>query len=154
MLESKYLTQFQRLQTEGAELFELRGNRLLVEMLPEEEIKTASGLVMAKDVRQVRGSSIAQNEATVALVIYVGKGYYDDSTGEEVPLDVKPGDIILTSAMGLKYYSTFPGLQGYTQNSLALTTDDNIHAVIPGFVAYEKIKGLLNAPQAAEVANG
>jgi co-chaperonin GroES (HSP10) len=144
MLESRYLTQFQRLQTDGAELFQLRGNRLLVEILPEEEIKTESGLIMAKGIKHARGGSIEEHKATIALVVYVGKGYFDDDTGEDVAMDVKPGDIILLSPMGLKFYSTFPGLKGFTQNTLAMTTDDNIHAIIPGLVALDKVKGLLN----------
>lgn len=140
MLASNYLEKFKRLQDHKA-LFELRGDRLLIEVLPKEELTTASGLFIATDINQ--RSATKDNQATLGVVLLVGEGFYDDETKVSVPLDVKPGNIILLSGMGLKYYSSFPGIQGYVPNTIALTRDSEVHMVIPDAETYEKYKEVL-----------
>ena len=140
MIESKYLEKFKRLQ-EHKDLYTLRGDRLLIEILPKEELTTASGLVIAT-VDDYR-STTKDNQATLGIVLLVGVGYYDEDTGKDVPLDVQPGNIVLLSGMGLKLYSSFPGCQGYIPNTIALTRNSECHMIIPNADAYEKYKAVL-----------
>lgn len=140
MLEAKYLEKFNKLGLRK-ELFQLRGDRILLEMLPKEDLTTESGIYIATDINY--RSSTKENQATLGVVLLVGEGYYDEETGADKPLDIKPGNIVLLSSMGLKYYSSFPGIQGYVPNTLALSRDSEVHMIIPNFEAYEQMKGVL-----------
>jgi co-chaperonin GroES (HSP10) len=140
MLETKYLDNFKRLGLRK-ELFQLRGDRILVEILPKEELTTASGLFIATDTKY--RSATNENQATLGVVLLVGEGYYDEETGVDKPMDIKPGNIVLLSSMGLKYYSSFPGIQGYVPNTLALSRDSEVHMIVPDFAAYEQMKEVL-----------
>lgn len=142
-MESKYLNRFTKLVRDGKDLVQLRGDRVLVEVLPKEELKSAGGLYMATS--DSHRTDTKENQATLALVLMTGEGYYDESTGDDLPLGVKPGDVVLLADMGLKRYTTFPGLTEYTANTIALTRDSEIHMIFRGAEAYEKAKGLLNA---------
>lgn len=141
-MESKYLSKFTRLQKEGADLFRLNGNRLLIEVLPKEELKKGS-IVIATSIKGHK-TDTTENMATLAVVLLVGAGYYDDESGEDLPIDLKPGNVVLLSNYAMKYYSQFPGLADYTENEIALTRDEEVHMVFPDLEAYQKIKGLLN----------
>lgn len=138
-LESKYLGRFSRLTHEQ---LPLRGNRLLVEVLPKEEIKTAGGLFIQSSMADHK-STTEQNRAKLAVVLATGPGYYNDETGEDVELDIKPGSVILVSEMGLKYYSHFPGLVEYTGETLALTRDSEVHISWPSLEAYTAYRNSL-----------
>lgn len=131
-MESKYLSQFEKVKS-----FRLRGNRVLIEPLPKEEIKTAGGLFVASSLSDHR-STTEQNRAVLAYVLAVGAGYYDDETKEDVGLDVAPGNIVLVSAFGMRAYSSFPGLVGYTQDSVALIRDSDVNAVWANSEAYDQ----------------
>lgn len=130
-MESKYLARFAKL-AEGQ--LPLRGNRLLVEVLPKAEIKSAGGLFINSNSSSHK-STTEMNRAKLAIVLVSGSGYYDED-GEDVALDVLPGAVIMVSEMGLKYYSEFPGIAEYTGETLALTRDSEIHAAWPSIEAY------------------
>lgn len=147
-MESKYLARFQKL--ESGQL-PLRGNRMLVEVLPKPEIKSAGGLVLSSgnDTR----TSTKENQADVAIVLAVGTGYVetvvDEATGEEkqvdVDIDIKPGSVILVSRMGLRLYSQFPGLADYTAETIALTRDTEVHCAWPSIEAFNAYQATLNS---------
>jgi co-chaperonin GroES (HSP10) len=141
-MESKYLSKFTRLQKEGAALFKLYGNRLLIEVLPKEELKVGS-LYVATNIHNHK-TDTTENMATLGVVLLTGAGYYDDTTGEDIPLELKPGNVVLLSNYAMKYYSQFPGLADYTQNTIALTREDEVHMVFPDLESFQKIKGILN----------
>jgi len=131
-MESKYLSQFEKVSA-----FRLRGNRLLVEPLPKEEIKSAGGLLLSAGSADHR-STLDQNRACLAVILSVGEGYYDDDTNNDVPLDVEAGNIILVSAYGLRTYSTFPGVVNYKQDGIALIRDSDINAVWKDMSEYKQ----------------
>jgi co-chaperonin GroES (HSP10) len=130
-MESKYLARFAKLSPGQ---LPLRGNRLLVEVLPKEEIKSAGGLFINSNASSHK-TTTEQNRAKLAIVLVSGNGYYDED-GKDVALDVEAGAVIMVSEMGLKYYSEFPGIAEYTKETLALTRDSEIHAAWPSIEAY------------------
>ncbi len=138
-MESKYLERFQKLEAND---LPLRGNRILIEVLPKEEIKQGS-IIVASNLDDHR-SSTEQNRADLGVVLAVGSGYFDDETGGDVAMDIQPGNVVLVSRMGLKLYSQFPGISGYTKETIALTRDNEIHCAWASLEAYQAYREKLN----------
>lgn len=130
-MESKYLTQFNN----NPHKLPLRGNRVLVEPLPKEEIKTASGIIVAAPKTDHR-STLEQNRAELAVVLAVGSGYYDEE-GSDVPVDLAPGNVVLINGFGLRAYSDFPGIADYVQDAIAMIRDNDVHAAWESLEAYK-----------------
>lgn len=123
MIESKYLERFTRL-VDNQQIYALRGDRLIVEVLPKAEVKVGS-IVFARDERQVRGDT-ANKQPKLAVVLAVGSGFVGDD-GESIDLEYGPGAIIMVSELGLNYFSIFPGVSEFTGNTIALTRDSEVH---------------------------
>jgi len=140
MIESKYLARFQKL--EHADM-PLRGNRLLLELLPKEEIKTAGGLIVAtqSDYR----TNTQENQCDVAVVLATGSGYYDDDTGEDVSMDLKVGNVVLLSRYGIRAYSNFPGIKDFVAGTIALARDNDVHAAWDSIASFETYKAKIDA---------
>lgn len=138
-MASKYLERFSRLTDIAG--FELRGNRLLVEVIPQEELKKGS-IVIASSLSDHK-SATQENRATLVRVLLVGTGYVDDE-GADVPMDLKPGNVVMVPQMALKLYTQFPGLQDFTSNELALLLDHEIHMKWDDDAAYDRYKVALN----------
>ena len=149
MMESKYLSRFKRLSKEEyKDLIVLTGNTLLVEVIKEEEIKTASGIVMA----QVSSYKMTAHDkkATFVRVLVAGAGFYDDVTKEPIPLDCEQGDILLVPKDSITLYSVFGGLAKYEQDTIGVTSEGAIIARIPnGLEGYNKLFAVLNEPEVA-----
>jgi co-chaperonin GroES (HSP10) len=141
-MESKFQKAFLRLKSEGTELYCLRGNNLLVEVI-EQEVKTASGIIIADDPKQ-RVGGMSEHRGVIAKVLLAGEGYYDPDTKEIEPLDINIGDIVLIPTLSISYYSTFPGLSEPTQNKIGVTLESEVKFYYRGEGALEKAKGLLN----------
>ena len=138
-MESKYLARFQKLGEIKKDLgFRLNGSRLLVEILPAKEIKTASGLVLSSpDTYKATADSY---RALLGIVLMTGEGYVDDE-GADVPMETKVGQIVVLNEFGLKYYSQFPGIADYTKNTVAMTSESEIQMSfdsIEEFIKYEQ----------------
>lgn len=138
-MESKYLARFQKLGEIKKDIgFRLNGSRLLVEILPAKEIKTASGLVLSSpDTYKATADSY---RALLGIVLMTGEGYVDDE-GADVPMETKVGQIVVLNEFGLKYYSQFPGIADYTKNTVAMTSESEIQMSfdsIEEFVKYEQ----------------
>lgn len=128
-MQSKYLAFFRQLKERQPGFYQLFGSRILVEVLPEPEMKTAGGLVIASSSRQITDTQ--ENKFTAAVVIAVGKGYYDDESGEDVALSVKPGQVVEVVRTGLRKYSTHPMLGGqYSGGELATTRESDITGLL------------------------
>ena len=134
-MESKYLSQFVQVKDK----YKLRGNRILVEVLPREEIKSAGGLILAAPPSDHR-STLDSNRACLAVVLAVGDGYYDDDTGEDSPLDIEVGNVIMLSAYGMRLYSTFPGVVDYVPEHIALIRDSDVTQAWKSKEDYEQYK--------------
>lgn len=141
-MESKYLARFKKAAEAGG-FAGLRGDRLIVEVLPKEEMVTEGGLFVASDIKNIR-SDTTENRPTLGVVLVAGSGYVDDD-GNDVDLEFEPGNVILVSPMGLKLYSEFPGMMGFVANSIALTREGEVHMSWPSIEAYQAYKAALNS---------
>lgn len=135
MEQSKYLESFKR--AEGT--FKLYGSKILVERLELGEATTKGGLIIAEapNTRQ----DLKLQKPHIATVLAVGEGYYDAETKSYLPLEVKPGNVVILNSLGVQYYSVVPGATGYTGNKIGMTTEDVVQMVfenIEQFQAYEK----------------
>ena len=129
-METKYLDRFLRL---APGQLPLRGNRLLVELLPKEEVLTAGGLVIATNLNDHR-STTKENQADLAVVLAAGPGYYSDDTGDDVALDVKPGNVVMLTRYGIR---------AFRQDTIAMCRDSDIHAAWESIEAYEQYRAAL-----------
>lgn len=135
----------------GPSTFVLRGATLIVEILPPEEIKTASGLIVASSSDQARGGTAAAHRVDVAKVLMSGEGYWNENirpgTDEPIgmePLEAQPGAIIMMPQYSAQLLSHFPGISRPTSNKLAMIKMDQILAYYPTQEAYESAKRAIN----------
>lgn len=142
-MESKYLEQFQKLLSpEAKQLYRLMGGRILVELLPAQEIKTSGGLILSAPSNQVKLSAQSQ-QAVLAIVLMTGEGYVDGE-GNDVPMDVKVGNVVMLNDLGLRAYSTFPGVLGYTQSTIALSNEGDVQMLFNSILDYQEYTAILN----------
>jgi co-chaperonin GroES (HSP10) len=135
MQASKYLEAFKFAKEQTVDGYQLYGDSLLVERVPEEEVKTSSGIVLATSVKNQVGT-IAENKPHFVHVIDVGPGYYD-ADGKDVPLSVSPGDIILVGVNSVKWFSHME-IPNYEPFSIGLTREAEIQLKFKGHDAYRK----------------
>jgi co-chaperonin GroES (HSP10) len=144
MIESKYLKQFQRMAAEGKDAYRLNGEFILVEELPFEEKKTKGGIILPGSEKNRDG--FGQNRPTLVIVLAIGEGYYDDVTGESVPLDVAPGDIILVGGQSVKWLSYLgPIISAEGAARIGLSTASETQLKFNGAAGYQKVYELLGA---------
>lgn len=140
MLKSEYLERFKRLKEANAS-FLLHGDRLIVEVLPKEEIKM--GLItIAVDPKSIKNQT-TQHLPTLVVVLQAGEGY-EDEDGNDVPMPYSQGEVLLVSEPGLRPYSQFPGISELVSNKIALTRESEVHMSWPSIEAYEAYKAALN----------
>lgn len=105
--KKSYLNAFQHLQANGAQYFTLIGDNIIVEEVAKEELKTASGIIIASSDKHRQVNTVEDARPLLVRVLLVGQGYYDDVTGESQSLGVNPGDILLVGKLGVKWLSSF-----------------------------------------------
>ena len=140
-MESKYLERFSKIK--NGDHFVLKGDKLIVEVLPKEEFKTAGGLFLQTDSNQVRNSS-EENRVTLGLVLLTGSGFEDDEGNIEEP-ELKPGMVVLLAPESLRLFTQWPGLVGFTANEIALTRESHISMFWPSIDAYISYRTQLNS---------
>lgn len=130
---SKYLTFFQTLKEHQPNFYKLFGSRILVEVLPDVEMKTAGGLIVGSARNQ--RTDTEENKFTAAVVLSVGNGFYDED-GKDVPLDTKPGQVVEVVRSSLRRYSTHPVLGAqFTTGDLAAVKEGDITCLLADSVA-------------------
>jgi co-chaperonin GroES (HSP10) len=128
-MKSKYLRFFQKLKEQRPNFYQLYGSRILVEVLPDPEVKTAGGLIVSGVRNQVTDTQ--ENKFTAAVILAVGAGYYNDETNEDVPLTLKPGQVVEVVRTALRRYSTHPALGSqFTTGDLATTKEADINGLL------------------------
>ena len=150
MNESKYLKAFQRLE-EAKMAFDIPGDGILVENIKEEEVKTKSGLVISSASGYKIADQIAANLPKFVHVLAKGKGYYNDETGDDVPLSVNPGDIILVGQASVRWFGSLP-IDGYEPFSIGVTLESEAQIKFQGIEKYRETFRILNQPAEIEVA--
>lgn len=150
MKPSKYLEKVQRAVTEAKDGFVLTGNVLLVEKVPHEEVKTKSGLVLATHTGKDQVNSISANMPVFVHVLAVGSGFYDtvkdddgNDVGVDVPLDTKPGDILLVGQHSARWLSVFP-IDNYEPFTVGVTSEAETQMRFRGLEAYGEFAKALN----------
>jgi co-chaperonin GroES (HSP10) len=139
--ESKYLSKFNKLRELG-EIHQLRGGRVEVEVLPEVEIKSKGGLIIQTTPDSHR-SSVDMNRVIMGIVLNVGTGYRDQN-GEQVEIDLKPGNVVELSRMGIRHFSTHSLVDTFANNELALIHESEIARVFPNIEAWMKAREIVN----------
>lgn len=80
-MEGKYLEAFKELFEQGSNFYQLIGDCLIVEELPQkEEEKSTGGIILPMTKGQ---NAIAQGRPLFVQVLAVGEGYYDDTNMEK-----------------------------------------------------------------------
>lgn len=138
-MESKFLERFKRLSALTSQEFVLVGERMLIEVFPQTELKTKGGIIIA-DPSGYK-TETQTNRPLLGVVLAVGQGYVDED-GKEEPNEYKPGEVVIVSRMGPLYYSEFPGL-GSTNNEIAMTRSSEVHMSWPNIEAYEKFREVI-----------
>jgi len=166
--QSKYLKRFQQLTEELGESSQLQGNYLLIEKIPKGEQVSKGGIVMPSDEvssRQISGRA-PERSLLFVRVVHVGVGYYetipeDPYRGESalsakegavyvtpkevlIPLDTQPGDIVAVPFVTVKWFSQFGSMEDYEQDSIGLTTENDIQWNVGDEAAYNAVFGVLN----------
>ncbi len=149
-MKSKFLSAFQKLQTDGKALCRAIGDVIIVEEAGKPEVTTKSGLILAESTRNADG--FGQNRPTLVHVLYTGEGYYDDETGEEVDLDVKPGDICLTGVQSCKWLSHFGPIISVEGCRIGLALESDIQFIFRGPDAYAEACKMLESLVTAGVS--
>jgi co-chaperonin GroES (HSP10) len=142
-VKSKYLEAFQKLRAEGASLYQLVGGVILVEEAAKPEVTTKSGIILAESTRNHDG--FGQNRPTLIHILDVGEGYYDDETGEAIPVDLQPGDICLTGVQSCKWLSHFGPIVSTEGARIGLALESEIQLRFRGPDAYAAACKLLES---------
>jgi co-chaperonin GroES (HSP10) len=137
-VKSEYLGKFK----ESVNTFQLFGNRILVERVDMGEAKTAGGIIIVES--QKTRPDLQLQKPHIAIVLAIGKGYFDADENSYEALEVQPGNIVMLNSSGVIYYSTLPGASSYTANTVGITDEGNVQMVFKdkeAFEAYAKIMG-------------
>lgn len=126
---------------EASKFFTLVGNRILVERLPDEEVKTSTGLILSGGSR----SEVSASKPLICLVVAIGEGYTPvDGTEEKIPLDVKVGSVVMINEAGVNFFSTIPGFTAYSEMKLGLASEGDIQMRFANMEEFEAYKRALN----------
>lgn len=140
-MESKYLEKFRTLAEDAEQDFKLFGDYIFVERIEEPEKKTKSGIVMPQST--VHPVKWDQTDLPVLChVLYVGEGYYKEN-GEDEPLCVEPGDIVLVGQISVNWFKTFMSITD--PGKIGITRESEIKARITGRDGYAKVDGILGS---------
>lgn len=135
-----YYDKFSRLST-IAESFTLPGPRMLVEILPKEELKTAGGLIISAGAGYKTTNEM--NRPLFGVILLNGEGE-EDEDGNNIPLPLKPGAVVQINLHGPVYYSEFPGL-GSTEDQIAMIAPNHIQMSWPTIADFKKFQEVLGA---------
>ncbi len=138
-----YLKAFDTIREKAPDAFDLYGDALLVEEIPAEEVKRASGLFVpvAKAVTNVNG--IESNRAVFCRVLAVGEGYISDD-GESVPLNVEIGDVILVGRLSVNWFSVFGSVVATSGAQIGYTRESEIKVRFRGQAGYDATFSILS----------
>ncbi len=102
----------------------LYGKQILVRLIPETEIKSASGLIMAAPQNQWL-NTMNTKKLVFCEVLETGQGY-TDANGERRSLDAEPGDIVVVGQNAPLAFTRFWDVPMTNEFQLAHITEDDI----------------------------
>lgn len=147
---SRYLAAVRLAAKEFEEL--LTGDLMLVEAIPQEEIVSAGGIIIASTQRQV--NSVKANLPHFVRVLAVGPGFYDPEDPAKItPLDTQPGAIIMIGENSVKWWSHLP-VTGYKPYDMGITSESEIQIKFKDDEAFRRVFGAINKGLEAKVDTG
>jgi co-chaperonin GroES (HSP10) len=149
MQESRYLKAFETLSKEGAGLYELVGDLMLVEVIKDEEFRTKSGLVITSSIG-TQVNDLRADKPSFARVLEVGRGTPNDD-GVIEQYDVSPGDIVLVPLTSIRKFSVFGSLLTYGETQIGLCKADDIQLRFKGQNAFNQYFRILNQAVESQV---
>lgn len=120
--------------------FKLFGSKLLVEKVDAGEIKSKGGIILSAPTGS--RSNVKSMEPLVCVVLAAGEGYTNDEGGS-VPLSVVPGNIIITNANGVSFFSTLPGVPNYSEMKVGITTESDVQMVFESAAQFEEYVNII-----------
>jgi len=144
MKQSKYLKAFEQLEKELGSRHKLTGANMYVEELVKEELISKGGIVLsgAGNVRDLQ--SVAFDQPLFVRVLSVGPGFYDED-GKDIPVIVKPGDIVMVATLSVKWLNSFGPIIFPKGERIGLISEDAILDIYEGEDTYEKAIEILKA---------
>lgn len=139
---SEFGREFSALRESGT--FTLRGTQIIVEITPMEEMKTKSGLIIATNSDHRGGNSVNAHKLEYGTVLIVGQGTWDDDKREYVPLDVKPGQVVILPQFSHQPISTWPTLQRPLANKISLVSANSILGFFNSPDDFAKAQAVMN----------
>lgn len=121
-MSSEFLTKFQKARSIPGVQFgdpESQSDYLLIERLPEEEITSKGGIIIAAPNSQHKMSDTESLRAHLGVIVWAGEGVKNQER-------FKAGTIVLLNEYSIRWYTTFPGLPTYTEKKLGLTLSSEI----------------------------
>lgn len=112
---------------EASALPAIKGATLVVECLPKKELKTAGGIILGAVDKTHRGTAEDMRRG-LAIILACGEGY----GSPDEPCTLKPGQVVMLPYSPL-YLSEWPGIQGYTANTIALINESDVLIVYDDF---------------------
>ena len=134
-MKSKYLKKFQHLTPKD---LPISGSKILIELLPQPDLKSAGGLYLASGLKD------NLQAPTLGIVLACGVGYWDEESETFVDLDQKPGNVVLVPDFAIRGYSSFPGLKGYAGGDIALAKESDVIVSWESVEAFEAYANKLN----------
>jgi co-chaperonin GroES (HSP10) len=129
-VQSKYLKEFQVLRETGL-MPKVRGECMVVECLPKQEMKTAGGIILGAVDKTHRGTA-EDTRRGLAIIVAIGEAVTEFEVGQVVLLPYSP-----------LYLSEFYGIKGYTQNTIALVNESDILVSYKSLSQLEEIETAL-----------
>lgn len=126
--------------SESVESYELYADCLLVEKLKEPELKVGSIYLAPVSSH----SSFKADRPHFVRILALGKGFYNEETNEDVPLNVQAGDIVLVGPISVKYFSTFGDLEAYEPDTIGITREAEILWRFKGEEGWKQVFTTLN----------
>lgn len=135
----KYEEYFKKVSDEG--LLQVPGSTHIVEIIKDEELKSKGGIIISAPKAHAR-NGIEENRLLVGKVVFSGTGYYNDETGENDPLDIPPGAIVILPKYSLSLISVFPGIVEPTNDKLGMVKENQVLAFYKSVEDYNRAKKL------------
>jgi co-chaperonin GroES (HSP10) len=137
-LKSQYLDRFRALESLKEKVY-LTGDKIMIEQIKMDELKTESGLIIPTRSEGYARSTTTQGMLHIGLVILTGE--INTLPSGKV---IKPGAVVWVGEFGVRPCTTFPGLLEKTDEVLQETHLGNIQMVFENLEAYQEAVEVLN----------
>jgi co-chaperonin GroES (HSP10) len=123
--------------------FELIGDLMMVEIIPDEELVTKSGIILNSEFSRNQMDGTFSDKPLFCRVLKVGPGFYDDSFEDKpIPCNSKVGDIVLVGGVSVKRFTIFGQLQ--TKEKIGLVKDQDVQGRFGNFETFNQYFKELN----------